>query len=81
MAKLTISSQAHHYFIDCPSQGTIEEKAVINMTAQIAVDILVEYTNTSPTKEEEEVSSQPALMLGVVSRSLLFVPNLSFNIE
>ncbi|KAJ7046512.1 glycoside hydrolase family 3 protein [Mycena alexandri] len=46
-------------------QGTIEEKAVINMTAQIAVDILVEYTNTSPTKEEEEVSSQPALMLGV----------------
>ncbi|KAJ7172746.1 beta-glucosidase [Mycena filopes] len=48
-------------------QGTIEEKAVIDVVAQIAVDILVEYTNTSPTREEEDISSQPALMLGVVS--------------
>lgn len=69
MARLLTLSQAQRYFIDCPSQGTIEEKAVIDLTAQVAVDILVEYTNTSPTKEEEDVSSQPALMLGVVSRS------------
>ncbi|KAF7338522.1 Beta-glucosidase [Mycena venus] len=46
-------------------QGTIEEKAVIDLTANVAVDILVEYTNTSPPKEEEDVASQPALMLGV----------------
>ncbi|KAJ7940912.1 glycoside hydrolase superfamily [Mycena leptocephala] len=47
-------------------QGTIEEKAVIDLTAHVPADILVEYTNTSPTKEEDdEVSSQPALMLGV----------------
>ncbi|KAJ7098171.1 glycoside hydrolase family 3 protein, partial [Mycena belliarum] len=46
-------------------QGTIEEKATINLTAEVAVDILVEYTNTSPTRDEEDISSQPALMLGV----------------
>ncbi|KAJ7349434.1 glycoside hydrolase family 3 protein [Mycena albidolilacea] len=46
-------------------QGTIEEKAVIDLSADVAVDVLVEYTNTSPPKEEEDVSSQPALMLGV----------------
>jgi len=46
-------------------QGTIEEKAIIDLTANVAVDVLVEYTNTSPPKEEEDVSSQPALMLGV----------------
>ncbi|KAJ7135038.1 glycoside hydrolase family 3 protein [Mycena crocata] len=47
-------------------QGTIEEKAIIALEAQTPVDILVEYTNTSPTKDgDEEISSQPALMLGV----------------
>ncbi|KAJ7764492.1 glycoside hydrolase family 3 protein, partial [Mycena maculata] len=45
-------------------QGTIEEKAVIDLTAQIPVDVVVEYTNTSPSKDDD-VSSQPALMLGV----------------
>ncbi|KAJ7684834.1 glycoside hydrolase family 3 protein [Mycena polygramma] len=46
-------------------QGTIEEKAVVDLTANVALDILVDYTNTSPPKEEDDISSQPALMLGV----------------
>ncbi|KAJ7632378.1 glycoside hydrolase family 3 protein [Roridomyces roridus] len=47
-------------------QGTIEEKAIVDLTAEIPVDILVEYTNTSPpAKDEDDISSQPALMLGV----------------
>ncbi|KAJ7470497.1 glycoside hydrolase family 3 protein [Mycena latifolia] len=48
-------------------QGTIEEKAIINLTAEVPVDILVEYTNTPPPKDEgdDDISSQPALMLGV----------------
>ncbi|KAF8212521.1 glycoside hydrolase family 3 protein [Mycena galopus ATCC 62051] len=46
-------------------QGTIEERAVVDLAANVAVDVLVEYTNTSPPKEEEDVASQPALMLGV----------------
>ncbi|KAJ7694074.1 glycoside hydrolase family 3 protein, partial [Mycena rosella] len=47
-------------------QGTIEEKAVINLNAQVPVDVLVEYTNTPPpTDGSDDVSSQPALMLGV----------------
>ncbi|KAJ6546416.1 beta-glucosidase, partial [Mycena vulgaris] len=47
-------------------QGTIEEKTVVDLRAQIPVDILVEYTNTSPASEgDDNISSQPALMLGV----------------
>ncbi|KAJ7489963.1 glycoside hydrolase family 3 protein [Mycena galericulata] len=47
-------------------QGSVEEKAVVDLTAQIPVDILVEYTNTSPTKDDnDDINSQPALMLGV----------------
>lgn len=54
-------------------QGTIEEKATVDLMAGQAVELLVEYTNTSPTKDEgDDISSQPALMLGVVSK-LIFI--------
>ncbi|KAI0050040.1 glycoside hydrolase family 3 protein [Auriscalpium vulgare] len=47
-------------------QGTIEEKAVLNLTAGKSVDVLVEYTNTDPPDGEESKDySQPALMRGV----------------
>ncbi|KAJ7066458.1 glycoside hydrolase family 3 protein [Mycena amicta] len=47
-------------------QGSIEEKAVIKLTAHEPVDILVEYTNTPPlTDGDSSISSQPALMRGV----------------
>ncbi|KAG5220747.1 glycoside hydrolase family protein [Salix suchowensis] len=50
------------------SQGTIEEKAVIELKAKSPVDILVVYTNTSPIDDgpdDEVAASQPALMRGV----------------
>ncbi|KAJ7580984.1 glycoside hydrolase family 3 protein [Mycena floridula] len=47
-------------------QGTIEEKATVNVSAGTPVDVLVEYTNTSPPDTEGSGgSSQPALMRGV----------------
>ncbi|KAF7309925.1 Beta-glucosidase [Mycena indigotica] len=47
-------------------QGTIEEKAVIDLTAHKPVDILVEFNNRPPPRDgETNVSSQPALMRGV----------------
>ncbi|KAF9562128.1 beta-glucosidase [Agrocybe pediades] len=50
-------------------QGTIEEKATINLTAGKSVDVLVLYTNTAPPDGEDENGegrlSQPALMRGV----------------
>ncbi|KAI0060831.1 glycoside hydrolase family 3 protein [Artomyces pyxidatus] len=47
-------------------QGTIEEKAVLNLTAGKSVNVLVEYTNTNPPDATgAEDFSQPALMRGV----------------
>jgi hypothetical protein len=54
------------FFVNHMLQGTIEEKATIDMTADVPVDVLVEYTNTSPANDSGEISAQPALMLGVV---------------
>lgn len=52
-------------------QGTIEEKASINMEGGKPVDILVIYTNTPPPDGDDDKGegrlSQPALMRGVVS--------------
>ncbi|KAG5635550.1 hypothetical protein H0H81_010897 [Sphagnurus paluster] len=50
-------------------QGTVEEKTTIDVTANVAVDVLVEYTNTAPPDGADEKGegrlSQPALMRGV----------------
>ncbi|KAG6833210.1 hypothetical protein H0H87_010273 [Tephrocybe sp. NHM501043] len=50
-------------------QGTIEEKATIDVIAGVPMDVLVEYTNTSPPDGADENGegrlSQPALMRGV----------------
>ncbi|KAI0315538.1 glycoside hydrolase family 3 protein [Amylostereum chailletii] len=46
-------------------QGTIEEKAVVDLEAGNSVDVLVEYTNTPPPDAAEADLSQPALMRGV----------------
>ncbi|KDR81345.1 hypothetical protein GALMADRAFT_221203 [Galerina marginata CBS 339.88] len=50
-------------------QGTIEEKASINLVAGNSVDVLVLYTNTPPPDGDDEKGegrlSQPALMRGV----------------
>ncbi|KAH9483793.1 putative beta-glucosidase I [Psilocybe cubensis] len=50
-------------------QGTIEEKATINLNAGQSVDVLVLYTNTPPPDGDDENGegrlSQPALMRGV----------------
>ncbi|KAG6811171.1 hypothetical protein H0H92_008655 [Tricholoma furcatifolium] len=50
-------------------QGTIEEKATVDVTAGVPMDVLVEYTNTSPPDGADENGegrlSQPALMRGV----------------
>lgn len=49
-------------------QGTIEEKAVVNVTAGKTLEILVEYTNTPPPVDgpgPERDFGQPALMRGV----------------
>ncbi|KAF5386631.1 hypothetical protein D9615_001768 [Tricholomella constricta] len=50
-------------------QGTIEEKSIIDATAGVAMDVLVEYTNTPPPDGADEKGegrlSQPALMRGV----------------
>lgn len=52
------------------SQGTIEEKATVDVTAGVPLDVLVEYTNTPPPDGDDENGpgrlSQPALMRGVV---------------
>jgi hypothetical protein len=50
-------------------QGSVEEKAVIDMKAGESVDVLVEYINTPPPDVEYDDISQPALMRGVVRRS------------
>jgi len=58
-------------------QGTIEEKATVDLVAGQAVELLVEYTNTPPTKDEgDDISSQPALMLGVVSKPVFIYSTL-----
>jgi hypothetical protein len=53
------------------SQGTVEEKATISVTAEKSIGVLVEYTNTAPPDGDDEKGegrlSQPALMRGVVS--------------
>ncbi|THU99349.1 glycoside hydrolase family 3 protein [Dendrothele bispora CBS 962.96] len=46
-------------------QGTIEEKAVIDMEADKSVDVFIEYTNTSDLTTNGDASAQPALMKGV----------------
>lgn len=48
-------------------QGTIEEKATVELKAGQAVKVYVEYTNTLPPDDEgtETRSAQPALMRGV----------------
>ncbi|KAF7308931.1 Beta-glucosidase [Mycena kentingensis (nom. inval.)] len=47
-------------------QGSVEEKAVVEMVAGKAVDVKVVYTNTPPPKDgDTSISSQPALMRGV----------------
>ncbi|THH27625.1 hypothetical protein EUX98_g6566 [Antrodiella citrinella] len=46
-------------------QGTVEEKASINLVTGQPVDVLVEYTNTKPPEGPEADRSQPALMRGV----------------
>lgn len=52
------------------SQGTVEEKASINVQAGKSVDVFVLYTNTPPPDGDDENGegrlSQPALMRGVV---------------
>jgi beta-glucosidase len=49
------------------SQGTVEEKGIVDMIANKPVEILVEYTNSSPPNDSTgDTSSQPALMRGVV---------------
>lgn len=56
------------------SQGTIEEKAVVDLVGGEAVEILVEYTNTSPPGSEGDRDlSQPALMRGVVCHIFPFL--------
>ncbi|KAG6850469.1 hypothetical protein H0H93_012890 [Arthromyces matolae] len=49
-------------------QGTIEEKATIDVIADVPMDVVVEYTNTPPPDDDEHGEgrlSQPALMRGV----------------
>ncbi|KAG8920897.1 hypothetical protein FRC00_009389, partial [Tulasnella sp. 408] len=46
-------------------QGTVEEKAIVDLSADKPAKILVEYTNTSPQDGRKRDLSQPALMLGV----------------
>ncbi|KAG6879969.1 hypothetical protein C0992_008903 [Termitomyces sp. T32_za158] len=50
-------------------QGTIEERATVDLTAGVPLDVLVEYTNTPPPDGNDENGegrlSQPALMRGV----------------
>ncbi|KDQ12273.1 glycoside hydrolase family 3 protein [Botryobasidium botryosum FD-172 SS1] len=46
-------------------QGSAEEKATVDLTANQGVNILVEYTNTLPPNAEDRDNSQPALMRGV----------------
>ncbi|PCH38789.1 glycoside hydrolase family 3 protein [Wolfiporia cocos MD-104 SS10] len=46
-------------------QGTVEEKASVDLVKGKAVDIMVEYTNTKPPDGPEADRSQPALMRGV----------------
>jgi len=50
-------------------QGTVEEKAVVDLEAGKAVNVLVEYMNTPPPDDSEDnskrTSAQPALMRGV----------------
>ncbi|KAF8652748.1 hypothetical protein AX16_004245 [Volvariella volvacea WC 439] len=50
-------------------QGTVEEKAIVQLTAGVSVDVLVEYTNTMPPDGADENgegrNAQPALMRGV----------------
>ena len=48
-------------------QGTVEEKAVVNVKAGKSLDIYVEYTNTPPPDSTQTDMSQPGLMLGAVS--------------
>ncbi|KAK7043724.1 hypothetical protein VNI00_008336 [Paramarasmius palmivorus] len=47
-------------------QGTIEEKATIELKGGKPIDVLVEYTNTAPSSGTNgDGSAQPALMRGV----------------
>lgn len=56
------------------SQGTIEEKAVIDTTAGTPVNIRVEYSNVAAKQGDGDSSSQPALMRGVVCCNV-FIPS------
>lgn len=47
-------------------QGTVEEKATVDLEAGKAYKIHVEYTNTMPASGGKRDLSQPALMRGVV---------------
>lgn len=49
------------------SQGTREENGLYMLQSGIAVDVVVEYTNTLPPKAGERSNAQPSLMRGVVS--------------
>ncbi|KAE9389742.1 glycoside hydrolase family 3 protein [Gymnopus androsaceus JB14] len=51
-------------------QGTIEEKATVQLEANQAVDVLVEYTNSYPPPDKDDEgttvpNAQPALMRGL----------------
>jgi hypothetical protein len=56
-------------------QGTVEEKAVVDVVTGQEYDVLVEYTNTAAPASDENGAqrlAQPALMKGVVSTCLHF---------
>lgn len=54
-------------------QGTIEEKATVDLVAGKAVEVLVEYTNSPPPDSlnngMDRGNAQPALMRGVVCQA------------
>lgn len=56
-------------------QGTIEEKATLDLSAEDDVEIIVEYNNSPPPNTDDGTggSSQPGLMRGVVRKSLLYL--------
>ena len=67
-----LSLQACYILTGC-RQGTVEEKATVNVEAGKPIDIYVEYTNTPPPDSTQADMSQPGLMRGVVSIRLLHI--------
>ena len=65
--KMTIDNWTHQrpgeFFY---GQGSMEEKAVVQITKGTSVEVLVEYINSSPPDAGDKDLAQPALMLGVV---------------